>query len=91
MAEIDILKADVTGGRIQSLDVRFKNASARTIDRGTALAWARDGHSLIPVAGHGHEITRGFALSLVEVGEEEFLRTDTHVEAADHVGFPGGH
>lgn len=91
MAEIDILNAAVTDGRIQSLVVRFKNAPPRTIDRETALTWARDGHSLIPVAGHGHSVTRGFVLSLIEVREEEFLRTDTRAEAADHVGLPGAH
>lgn len=89
MADIDILHADVSGGRIQSLQVRFKNAAPRTIDRATALRWARDGHSMIPVAGHGHDVSRGHVLSLAEVGEEGFLRTDTKAEGADLVEFPG--
>lgn len=88
MAEIEILTADVTGGRIQSLQVRIHNASTRTIDRATALLWAREGHTLIPIAGHGHDVVRGAALSLVEVGEEEYLRTDTKAKADDVVNFP---
>ena len=91
MADIDILHATVTDGRIQSLEIRFKNAGKRSITRDVALAWAREGHSLIPVAGHGHDVARGHALSLIELGEDGFLRTDTRAEGADLVEFPHGH
>ena len=44
----------------------------RTIDRDLAIAWMRDGHSLIPIlAGQ-----RGPALQLVEVGDGFVIRTD---------------
>ncbi len=89
MADIQILRADVSNGRIQSLEVRFPNTTPRTISRETAVAWAQAGHSLIPVAGHGHDVHRGAGLGLVEVGEELFLRTDTRAESSDVVGFPG--
>ena len=89
MADIDILHAHLNAGRIQTLEVRFKNAEARTVTRETALTWAREGHSLIPLAGHGHHVTRGHALSAIEVGEEVFLRTDTRADANDCVDFPG--
>ena len=89
MADIDILHAHLNAGRIQTLEVRFKNAEARTVTRETALSWAREGHSLIPIAGHGHHVTRGHALSAIEVGEEVFLRTDTRADANDWVDFPG--
>lgn len=89
MADIDILHAHLTAGRIQTLEVRFKNTEARTVNRETALSWARDGHSLIPIAGHGHHVSRGHALSALEVGGEVFLRTDTRAETSDCVDFPG--
>lgn len=89
MADIDVLHAHVSDGRIHTLEVRFKNSEPRTIDRALALQWAAEGHSLIPVAGHGYHVTRGHALSLVEVGDDHFLRTDTRAEASDSVHFPG--
>lgn len=91
MADIDVLSADLQSGTIQTLKVCFKNASPRTIDRATALAWLRAGHSLIPVSGHGHHATRGPALERVEVDGADFVRTDTHAVAADAVHFAGGH
>ncbi len=91
MADIEITEATVTAGRIERLQVRFHGAAPRTIGRDVALAWARDGHSLIPVAGHGHDVARGSVLTVVEVGEDVFLRTDTRVEALDLVTFPGEH
>ncbi len=91
MADIDVLTADLHAGRIRTLKVCFKNASPRTIDRETALGWLRAGHSLIPVSGHGHHLTRGAALERVEVDGAEFVRTDTSPVAADDVHFAGGH
>ncbi len=88
MADIEILHAELANSRIQKLEVRVANATTRQIDRETALAWARDGHSLIPIHGHGHDVSRGHALTAIEVGEELFLRTDTRAEASDVVDFP---
>lgn len=88
MAEIEILHANLANGRIEKLEVRILNAAKREINRETALAWAREGHSMIPVAGHGHDVSRGAGLSLVEVGEDVYLRTDTKAEPADVVEFP---
>lgn len=87
MADIDILAADLRDGRVQSLTVRFKNAAPRKIDRATALHWLAEGHSLIPVSGHGHEVHRGHCLERVELGDTFFLRTDTAGVAADQVTF----
>lgn len=89
MADIDILHADMNGDRIQQLEVRIQNTRARHIDRATAVTWAREGHSLIPVHGHGHDVARGHALTLIEVGDDVYLRTDTRAEASDSVHFPG--
>lgn len=91
MADIDVLSADLQSGRLQSLKVSFKNASPRTIDRATALHWLREGHSLIPVSGHGHHVTRGTALERVEVDGAEYVRTDTQAVAQDDIHFAGGH
>lgn len=91
MADVEVLSAEQSGGRVSTLQVKFKNAAPRSIDRDTAVAWLRDGHSLIPVAGHGHDVVRGASVLLAEVGEELFLRTDTKAEAADHIHFPGHH
>lgn len=88
MADIDVLSADLTDGRITRLQVRIKNADTRTIDRAAALAWLREGHSLVPVAGHGHHVHRGGALLTLELDGEEYIRTDTRREASDSVHFP---
>lgn len=92
MADIEVIHASVTGGKVTSLEVRMVGVAPRSIDRATALKWLAGGHSLIPVSGHGHHTVRGAALERVEVGEDHFLRTDTEVVAEDHVSFPaGGH
>jgi hypothetical protein len=91
MADIEVLKADMQGGRLTSLETRFKGTEPRRIDRATALLWLREGHSLIPVAGHGHDLHRGGAIEGIEVDGEVYLRTDTKPVAADEVHFPHGH
>ena len=88
MADIEVLHADVQNGRVTTLEVRIHGTSARRIDRDTALAWLRGGHSLIPVAGHGHHVHRGGAIERIEIEEAEFLRTDTRPTAADEIHFP---
>ena len=92
MADVEVHAAHPAHGRIETLEVQFKNAHAQTIDRATAVRWLADGHSLVTHAGHGSHATRGCSIVLVEVGDETFLRTDTVAEAEDNVTFPsGGH
>lgn len=91
MADIEVLKADIQGGKLSSLELRFKGTEARRIDRDTALAWLRDGHSFVPVAGHGYHVTRGAGIERVEVDGAEYLRTDTKLVAADEIHFPHTH
>ncbi len=91
MADILVSAVEQADGRVRTLRVKMHGVAERVIDRETALSWLAGGHSLIPVAGHGHHVTRGVAIERVEVGDEAWLRTDTRPEAADHVGMPGGH
>ncbi len=91
MADIEVKSAAVEGGKVRSLVVAMVGLADRTIDRETALAWLAGGHSLIPCAGHGHHRARGAAIERIEVEGAAYLRTNTRVEAADDVHFPGGH
>jgi hypothetical protein len=92
MADIEVLAAAVVSGRVTSLQVKMVGVVAREINRETALGWLAGGHSLIPVAGHGHATVRGAALERVEVGDAVFLRTDTLPVAEDAIQFPAdGH
>lgn len=91
MAEIEVLAADTEGTTIRSLRVRFKGTAERTVSRETALEWLVGGHSMLAYAGSGSHATRGLALERVEVGSDAFIRTDTRLEAADHLVFPTGH
>lgn len=91
MADIDVLAAEVAGGKLSRLQVQFKNAAPRSIDREKAVTWLREGHSMIPVSGHGHDVHRGGALQLIEIDGEAYVRTDTKLVAADDVHFPHGH
>lgn len=90
MADIEVRAVESRDGKVQSLTVKMVGVAERRIDRATALAWLAGGHSLIPVSGHGHHVTRGPALERIEVEGEVYLRTDTHPQAADHVALPGG-
>jgi hypothetical protein len=91
MADIQVLRATMAGGRVATLEVQMIGVAARTISRETALAWLAGGHSMIPVAGHGHDLVRGAAIERVEVGDEPFIRTDTRPEPEDVVEFPVAH
>ena len=81
MADVLVRSATLSEGRIQKLDVAFHGLPSRTIDRDTALAWLKDGHSLVPVVGG----QRGVRLQLVEAGEELVIRTDNEAVAEDRV------
>jgi hypothetical protein len=91
MADIEVLSADMRDGRINNLTIRFKGNLERKIDRDKTLLYLREGHSLIPVHGHGHQIERGPGLLCIEVEGEAFVRSDTTSEASDQIHFPGHH
>lgn len=91
MADIEVVSAQVSNGRLNGMKIRFKGNLERELDRDTVLRWLREGHSLIPVVGHGHHVHRGPCLELVEVDGEAFVRTDRRGEAVDEVTFPGHH
>ena len=82
MGKVQVRSADASGGRVTSMNVEIDRLPPRTIDRDTAIAWVRDGHSFLIRVG-GHET----ALQLVEVGEDgqPFLRIDTAAVAEDRV------
>jgi hypothetical protein len=83
MGDVLVKAANLRGGRIEELHVQLHNLPARVIDRDTALAWMRDGHSLVPLIGG----RRGTALQLVEVGEadEPFIRPNNERVAEDQL------
>jgi hypothetical protein len=88
MARVEVHGGKVEDGRIASLDVRMHHLPPRTIDRDTALAWMRDGHSFIPVVD-GRERP---ALMLREIpGEGELpdhvIRDDTENTPQDSLPF----
>ena len=91
MADIEVVGAEVRDGRLNSLKVRFKGNLHRQLDRDTVLQWLYEGHSLIPVAGHGHHVHRGPGLERVEVDGEPYVRTDRRLEATDTIHFPHAH
>lgn len=80
MGDVLVKAASVSDGKIRALRVALAGLGERTIDRETAIAWLKDGHSLIPFAG-----ARGAALQLVEVGDDDqaFVRTDNAAVAED--------
>lgn len=72
MGDVLVKRGSVSGGRIGDLVVDLAGLPERKIDRDTALAWMKDGHSLVPVLGG----RRAAALQLVAVGEGFVIRTD---------------
>jgi hypothetical protein len=82
MGDVLVKRATLSGGQIDKLAVRIEGLPERVIDRDTALAWMRDGHSLIPWVGGA----RGIALQLVEVDDEKrAIRIDNDKVAEDHL------
>jgi hypothetical protein len=81
MGDVLVKKATLADGRIAKMQVGLYGLPDRTIDRDTALAWMKDGHSFIPVVGG----QRQAALQLVEVGDEDevFVRQDNAKTAQD--------
>ncbi len=80
MGEVLVKRATIRDGTIAQLAVVLEGLGERVIDRETAVAWMRDGHSLIPwVAGQ-----RRVALQLVELADAgHAIRVDNTAEAAD--------
>ena len=80
MGHVRVNGADLEGGRIRTLRVTMHGLPARTIDRDTAIAWLREGHSLV-VDGTGQ------ALHIVEVPTGDavlrFVRFDNAPTAED--------
>ncbi len=85
MGDVLVKKGTVSDGRIAKLEVELHGLGTRIIDRDTALAWMKDGHSLVPVVGG----QRGTALQLVELPGDEpawSIRTDNAPEGSDTLG-----
>jgi len=51
MAHLHVLAPPPADERVQSLTIATRGLPDRTIDRETAIAWMRDGHSLVPFTG----------------------------------------
>ena len=81
MGDVLVKKSVVKDGQIESMDIGLHGLPDRTIDRDTAIAWMRDGHSMIPIQG----AKRLTALQLVEVGDDAalFIRHDNSSVAED--------
>lgn len=83
MGHVNVHGADFADDRIEQLRVKIPNLPPRTIDRDTAIAWMRDGHSLIPVVD-GAELPRLQLAEIHQDGERAFfVRSDTAAEATD--------
>jgi len=80
MGLVRVNGADLEGGRIRTLRVTMHGLPARTIDRATAIAWLREGHSLVADGSNQ-------ALQIVEVPEGDdvarFVRNDNVATAED--------
>ena len=81
MGQVFVRQAELSANQVVRLRVEMNGLPSRTIDRSTAIAWMRDGHSLL--AGTASEATT--ALQLVEVGEDAvlYIRQDNAPIAAD--------
>jgi hypothetical protein len=79
MADVLVVGGAVADGKLTRLQVEMVGLPARTLDRETAVAWMRDGHSLVPRING----SRGPALLLLEVEDDHFIRCDAAAEAAD--------
>jgi hypothetical protein len=89
MAHIRVLGATFQEDRIDLLRVEFHRVGARTVDRAQAIAWLREGHSLIPVVAGTHDVALRLVTLDGEDGPRYFVRGDTADEPADRVlGLP---
>ena len=81
MGDVLVKQATLADNRIQTLSVGFDGLPDRQIDRETALAWMRDGHSLVPVQA-GKRLP---ALLLIYGSDGLVIRDDSLPESADSV------
>ena len=81
MGDVLVKRATVAGGTIVKLEVALHGIPPRTIDRDTAIAWLRDGHSLIPVLG-------GQRLAALQLVGEDSPRIRRDHRAADADDLP---
>ena len=79
MGDVLVTGGKVAEGKIEKLHVKLHGLPDRELDRATALAWMKDGHSFIPFV-KGQRLT---ALQLVEVGDDHFIRHDNATESTD--------
>jgi hypothetical protein len=79
VADVRVLGAKVSAGRIESVRVSFHGLPERTVGRDEVVRWMKDGHSLTPVVA-GRRTT---ALQLVEVGDAWFVRSDNAPDTSD--------
>ncbi len=49
MGDVRVVGGSLAGDTIETLEVAFRGLPDRTIDRDTALAWMKDGHSFLPI------------------------------------------
>ncbi len=68
MGRVLVHRADVDNGRIQRLAVQLAGLPERVIDRDTAVAWMRDGHSFVPMQAG----SPAPALVLVELAGDDY-------------------
>lgn len=79
MADVLVVGGAVADGKVTRLDVQIQGLPDRTLDREAAVAWMRDGHSLIPrVDGR-----RAPALLLLEIEDEHYIRSEGTPEPSD--------
>jgi hypothetical protein len=79
---VQVHSADLDGQQVVKLGVQLGQLPRRTIDRATATAWLRDGHSFV-TAG-----SAPVALQLVGIDGDDgatawFIRTDNAAEPSD--------
>lgn len=83
MGHVRVIAGTLAEGRIQSLSIELVGLGKRTLDRGTTIAWMKDGHSFIPVA----DGVQGAALQLVPIEDgdtvEYVVRTDNQPTSED--------
>jgi hypothetical protein len=72
----------IVEGKIEKLSVQLHKLSDRVVTREKAIAWMRDGHSLIPTING----KRQSALQLIEIDGEEpsyYIRDDNEKTCED--------
>ena len=82
MGDVLVSAGELVDGKIDKLSVQLHKLSDRVVTRETAIAWMRDGHSLVPVVNG----KRQSALQLVVIDGDEpqyFIRHDNAQSTED--------